>query len=536
MFDLPGEIIEVISTYLNFVDLKLLSQTCRYLDEVSGKRLAKTSKLHLWRILTYVEVEMFTNSRRNYENVELDVSHFPYVEKMLKQVESIPSISFHNIILSANCKDKWLKDLVLIFKQYNLKLKNLCMNFPLDGTNSEEVAETIYSSFPQSTFTFKICVSPLPSTKIEFDDINRTFRPIEINFNRNIQHLQFHQDIYNVKHLTLNCNPECDLKYFKRLESLYIYETMKLTFAKNLIENNKQTLTNLRLFSSFEETWNFELPCQLSQFVCVHHDIPESTISTDILRNQRYLRYVFLYSNELNNDLLHTLSENKFLSALDLKYCCLDKYVDIRKFEFLKNVSEICFVEGDLTDFTIMKAILEYADKVNWLHFEVASFPEHYDFKVDDMTIKILNSLKILKVDGVEISKYFSRRLKAPNLEVCDIDCFPNFLFDCKHVRTLNVGIEIVYEEVVNILESLQSLETFHFKLKSGNFENSFKYILLNIRGIRHFRLDIFSENSVYNPDIRSVIESTLKSFDFHWRKLEELYFTEQFSFEVYDF
>ncbi|KAL5277804.1 hypothetical protein ACFFRR_002806 [Megaselia abdita] len=131
LFDLPEEII----AYLDFMDLKIVSQSCHYLYELSGKRLVQLSKIRLTEMmyLTNADLNTFKNSRRMYENVSCHVyGGIKNFENILKQVKLLPSVNMLWIDLSVALKPETEE----ILKEHAPKLKEICAYYcinPMEG-------------------------------------------------------------------------------------------------------------------------------------------------------------------------------------------------------------------------------------------------------------------------------------------------------------------------------------------------------------------------------------------------------------------
>lgn len=589
MFDLPEGILENITTYLNLIDLKSLSQTCHDMFDLSWKQLGNISKINLRNILNHSEMKTFLNSRRKYQNVQLSTDT-EILEITLKQVEQIPSIVLKNLIIDIdyiyyedtkvdNYAQVLIEIMSKILQRYEQEIENVCIRFDVQNqceqrirhcflkltsskSQCQQTAHSIRSFFPKSNVIFEPAMEL--SSSVHFNDINKTFGyPKRIKIIKHLEKVKFDLDIKTVQHVTLKIDRRCDLRCFKNLESLRIETSMnprKNRSINTLIESNKQTLTNLELYlhKSFSTPWNFDIPCQLKRFVlCMrqkssmckhirsgtswHFDLPfqfKSDMSTKMLRDQRNLRHMCLYSSKLTSNLLETLTNNRFLSSVDLRYCCTENTINKLKFRFFKNISKIRLVENFLTDFTLVNAILTNADKVDWLQLEVVFIHEELD--IEEMPRKFFGNLRTLKLSGYEISDYVSKRINAPNLESCEIDWFPTFLFGHRCLRTLNIGAELDYDGLVGILENIRCLKQFHFKLTIEYYEKSLKYILENMIDVEHFRLDLVSQETVDHSEwlvrsrhVEQNTQSILQSLGIDWKRWGIFYKAEEFSFEI---
>lgn len=490
------------------------------MNEISWTSLGKNTNIDLWRMLNYADIETFKKSERIFENFEISYDICRHKE-ILKQLNLIPSFKMQEISFDLYGISK-LQNIIKICKDISQRynIKHFKFNV-IVRDDYMEILNSIYSNFPKSKTSFEICVGPI--SKSDFDELNRIFlEPNKVSLNKSCQLNEINKEIYNVKSLKVFNNYR-GLENFKRLENLCLNCDIDLKAFKKIVLNNKQSLKEIELNIPIED-WDFEIRCQLKSFKS------SQKFSTKLLTNQRNLRHCFLFESDISSEILEILSKNIFLSTINFKYCCL-KNVSFEDFKFLEVCSEICFVENYVDEYTFLNSILYNIKKVNWLYFDVNSISK--DNKILNTSKKLLENLKILKINGTEISEYVSSRISCPNLEVCDIDFFPEFIFNCIHLGNLTIGVEIGYIEIVNILENIKSLETFHFHVHSQSFLDSLKYIFGNIRNIQHFKL-VTEEGEGIDENILSIVEEMLTKFQFKWEKTDLMYFTETFSFVIW--
>lgn len=528
LLDIPRDILEKIATFLDFIDLKLLSQTCKCMNEISWTSLGRISNIYLNNILNHADLQTFKNSKRIYENFKFrhDISRD---DKIWQQLNSIPSFQMKNIYFDLHVISK-LPDIIKVSKHILQKYKVKHFQFSISVREDlMEFLENIYSNFPKSQTTFEICVANI--SKIDYDELNRILKPNKVSFPVNCENIEINKDIYNVKSLKTSNNHR-GLEYFKELEKLIINFKFDLRNFQTLILNNKRSLKELEIdlnipFKEFKD-WDFEIPCQLKSFKS------SQKFETKLLAKQRNLRHIFFFENEnISSEILHILSKNMFLSTIYFKYCFL-KSGNFEDFKFLKNVSEMSFVKNFEDDLTFLNNIFYNIEKVHLLHFDIDRISNKT--QILNTNKKLLENLKILKLQGFYISKYISSRIICPNLEVCNIEFLPDFIFNCKRLRNLRIEVKIGFTEIVNILENVKSLETFHFNVHSESLLKSLKYIFGNLGNIQHFKIETEIGDEI-DENIMNTVDEMLTTFNFKWERTDLMYFTENFSFElwVYD-
>lgn len=501
------------------------------MNEISWKILGDITEIHLSKVLTHADIETFKTTNRKYQNVKFttyaSLDDVTVVGNILEQVSSIASINLHNITLKFASRDV-SEEMQRVLQPYADGFKSVTLDIDVKDLNFKVKAEQIRSLFPKAVVTFIPYLSP--TTDLNYDEVNTTLQePREVLFRNNLQKVKFNNNISNVKTIAMCCDLEPSLEHFKSLQDLEIEGKLDMKLLETTINDNKTTLRRLKI-TQLEGPWTFEFPCQMKELTSWFSEVEDSSSYADVLKDQRHLRYLFLNYNQLTNDLLDVLSKNTFLTTVEFSYCTPEESLEYSKFDFLNNVSEISFTDVTLDDLTFVNAIIDNSKKVRSLLFEVDMLDEDPDEL--DLEATVLENLQVLQVNGMDVSRFIARRIQAPNLEVCSVDCYSDTLLECKHLRNLTIVVdELDYERVVNMLEALQSLEVFYFVLQKDDFEKTFKYILENLNNIKHFRLDLFPRDS--DTTILDVIESTLKDSEISWTKCMSLYQTESFSFEI---
>lgn len=505
---LPEELIEKISTYLDLNDLKILTQTCKYLNEVSWFSLGEIAAISIKRILSYADIETFTKSKRIYQNVKLNPYYRPHsdFESRLNQLSSIPSIKLRHVTLNDFCNTNDLRTL----KNYGDEIRTITT--PVDVENMAFKAEEIKSIFPKVNIIFQPRFGR-SSAVLNFEEVN--FQSIVYR----------EEDDFNAV--------TTGLTYFKNLKHLEIATRSSSNFKilETIIENNKVTLRKLEI-GWLKEPWNYQLPCQLRE-LSLRCDNKDDHKAHKLLENQSHLRKLDLANVLITNELLDVLSKKPFLTIIQFNFCHLELSLDCRKFEFLRNRHEISSIlrNCDLQDPIVINAIIDNSENLTRLKLSANEVNDEKIFS--DFKPKVLKNLKFLEVNNEYLSNYVLKRIKTPNLEICIINCYSEFLLECKLLRTLEIQRKITHGQVVNILEALKCLETLSFIMDATEFVAHFPYVLDNRGNIKHLTLDLRGSRILCVPDL---MESYLRGEGIKYTQLESHYQFETFSLEIVRF
>lgn len=537
LLDLPEEIIEIITSYLvDLMDLKMLSQSCRYLNEICGKRIAKYHKIKLVNILTALDLITFKNSQRKYENLEFDfvnigmtygmtIGHSELeilLETALKQIKLFTSIDIKSITLNfrrSKCDDYvFLQQISRHLVCYTPNLEEIC--FVMNVTQQRNIPNII-DCFQMYKLAFKLHLDFCLSKK--FHGIEPYYdRCTELKGNLKVE---LDQEIEDVKHIIFDGFSILDVIRFTVIGGLHTIgckgiEPHQPQLINLIIQNNKETLKVLALHtydpSAIDQI--IELPCQLRSFLCSCLIRTDTKITIPLLVNQRNLRDISLCGIELTDNLLESLAKQIFLSKLSLTKCYMESSLDTRKFEFIKDVLHI---KLDHCDLTIVEVILENADKCISFKYADSSFVKVLTNKPK----KVFKNLKVLEVSGDEDfgflpkqSEHFVSRIEAPILEECSVNnCIPYSLFGSRFLKKIEIGIEVVPQEVGTILENLDSLETFYMTVRhTGHLKRSLQYVLLNLNDIVHFRFDCI-EYAGSAEVFERLVDTTLKNLEVNY-------------------
>lgn len=396
-------------------------------------------------------------------------------------------------------------------------------------------ADSIRTMFPKAKISFTPFLSTTPTSTVSFDEVNEALhQPESVVILSNSGKIVFKNKITNVKTLTCFCDLGHDLEHFQNVKNLEIVGKVDIQTHKRAIMNNGSSLERLTL-KQLEKPWLFKLPWQMKELTCGFPGAnASSTCYAEILSDQHNLRYFLLKATTLTNDLLDVLTKNKLLTQVQLDDCNLEESVDLSKFEFLNNVLELRIGGIKLLDFTFGSAIIDNLKKVNRLVLEnnKNGGPEEM---LDSAPATILENLQVLNVNEKYASKFISNRIKAPILEICELDCYSEFLLECKHLRKLTIsGSEIDYDTAVKILETFDNLEFFYCALFREDLDKTLKYFLGNMKNIKHITLKFYARKCASNSTAYEIVESTLRASGIIWTKLIDLYQTESFSIAIY--
>lgn len=540
LFDLPEEIIETIVSFLDLLDLKILSQSCRYLSGICGKRIGKSCKITFsdMNLSAFADIFTFKKSMRKYENLEMDffkrvtnddfVLDFGRTEKILKQVKSLPSMNIKCIImrLPDTFEEETLNQIAEMFESYLPNLQELHIIIYVEL--KKPIPKLIHTCFQRYKLTFKLNLND-PDVSI--------FQPIE--FRGNIR-VRFDQTIESIKNIDLDGFNLCDLKKFLEVENLDTIACIgeALQFFQPEILKNKETLRSLtwdKVPLSIEGNLS-ELPCQLRSFSCSG----ESDLPITLLNNQRNLRDLRLSRVKLSEHIFTILSNQHFLSKIAFYNCTLENSFDSRKFEPIKNLFEI---ELHGFDMNVLEATLANADKVIWL--KVFDSPSERLAIDGNISTKVLTHLRVVYIFDHNISEYILSRIEAPNLEECYVSSIPAH-FRNESLKKLTIVNPLTSNEVENILGNLPYLEVVHLKFSTkDDIVKSVTHMLNNLKNIVDFVLHCLCVIEVPEiSEIQSFVETTLNTLgiSFSFKRAYDYsdgcdslfsYQTDNFSFEI---
>lgn len=535
LFDLPEEMVEEITSYLDFEDLKLLSQTCKYLDEITWRILCHISKVKVRRVLSHADIGTFTETKKIFENVKICFD----IEFVLAQLSTISSIKLHNIFFNMFYLDRSWR----ILKKYEDQIRT--MTVAIEG-NEEDImnqAHEIRSQFPEAKITFKLKFDDLTSM-VSFDDMNAELSfPTRMCFVENsLENLLFHKQVYNVETLTfMHCADKLHmsraLPLFKNLKVLELYddEGFEPDFLEAVIENNKDTLVKLSLLLC--EPWYYHFPCQFQELHLTGvKDKHSSRLCTHILKNQKHLRRLTLKELLITKNITNEISEKTLLSSIEFENCSLEDPLEPGKIGFLNRIGKITCIHTDYHgsrdvepfDVNLLNVIFDNSEKLTRL--ELKDYARKYYFLPCKKTV--LKHLKFLKIAGFEP---VPEAIIAPNLEVCQIEgCDPAFLLGCKQLRRLHVKKITTHDQIVKILKSNPFLENAKFSIHMDEFEQNITYILENIGAIKNFEFYLYAvRGECPKEDLMQILKSALKIPGTKWTKFQHHYTFETFSFAI---
>lgn len=515
-----------ITTYLDFEDLKVLSQTCKYFDEISWRILDQIAKINLKNVLSHADSETFTNTKKVFQNVKLTFCED--TELLLGQLSTLPSIRLRNLFLRDICNSDWR-----ILENYQDEIRTVTIMATFRSKYAiKTLAHETRSQLPKAKIIFKPKFQYFDSF-VSFDEvIAELLYPTEIKFEGSIRRFEFHEDLYNVEELSVHFNNGLSkyLPFFKNLKSLSLRATdLKLDALEAVIENNKKTLTRLSI--QLKESWNYQFPCQFRELKLSGDMDKQFSIPNKLLKNQKNLRKLKLSWILITKDLLDVLFENKLLISVKFLDCFLEESLVSEKIEVLNRFTKITTIYLWSHDINLVNSIFQNSERLTQLKLKFYS-KENYA-----LPRTVFKNMKILEIDGTKFSKFVTENVAAPNLEVCIIStCDPDFLIKCERLRHVDVKMELTYHQLVEILKSNQSLETLNFSINLDEFEKTLFHILRSLGKIKHFTLNIwpsrYPENYKENYESH-VLESALKIPGTNWVKLGSLYKFDTFSFEI---
>lgn len=488
------------------------------------------TEIHFPELLTNADIDTFKKSKRKYQNVKFKTDDdLTRVEKTLEQISTIPAICLYHITLfaSRNISDGMYR----VLQPYADSFKTVICDLHISHSSYREKVAQIRSTFPKAKIILRLDLSEI--NPINFDEVNQAFQQLkEVAIRTATMNIVFKNKITitNVGHLP--CLLGQGLEHFQNLKNLDIRIKVDMHLLEKAIMNNKSSLERLKLYNP-ERPWSFnKFPCQLKELTCRFRTVEVSSSYADYLSDQRNLRDFVLTFNKVTNNLLDVLSKNKLLTTVKFYYCTLEEGIDISKLEFLNNILEFCLLETELDDFTFTaNAIIDNLRSVIRLTVGGDFFDEDSAEMLHLDRTTVLENLKVLNVQGIYPCKFISKRIKAPSLEICNVDFYSEFLLECKHLRNLTVSADkMEYDTVVKILKALENLECFHFVLLLEDLEKTLKYILENRNNIKHLRLHLVSRDALNADDI---VESVLEGSGLRWTKLISLYQTQYFSLEI---
>lgn len=306
-FCLPKDSIEIICDHLDFSDLKSISETCIFLEDISWRYRREMSYITMDEILSEDVADVLRNTNKIFKSVTIKTREDALLKMIIDQIVHSSEVSI-KIDVDIESEHSNFPPLLVKFKHL-IKKVSVYLYGTLEYIKSLEELK-----------------SPKPRINVITEDIETPTNFNQFNCFYNVRiskmdNLEFPEDIYNVTRVDVY-EPNYDILRFKNLTESNVC-TNDCNLMENLIETNKNTLINMRI--RYVKDWIYKIPCQLKKLSLTCRKIGDSYGIFELINDQKHLRSLDFSYICVTYQISFILCKNKMLTSIQFNDCILEE-------------------------------------------------------------------------------------------------------------------------------------------------------------------------------------------------------------------